>query len=398
MNKNFSVSTALWTLTVKEIRRFLRIWVQTLVPPAVTMSLYFVIFGSLIGPRIGSMDGFDYIQFMIPGLIMLSVITNSYNNVVSSFYSVKFQKSIEELLISPMPNWVILLGFVLGGVARGVFIGFIVFCVSLIFYPEFTVVNPALTILVLFLTAVLFSLMGFINAVFADSFDDISIIPTNLDDSVIIGTRDIKMALRRLRKFARQGNDLELDMDNTIKSTAKNAGFLDIHMVPERSNTVKVIVLFDVGGSMDPYIKLCEELFSAIKTEFKHLEYYYFHNCIYESIWKDNNRRSQERFLVQDLINKFSSDYKIIVVGDATMAPYEITNAGGSIEHWNDEPGHVWIKRLADHFDNLAWLNPVPDDHWDYTSSICIMKDLFEDRMYPLTLKGLEEGMSNLSK
>ena len=178
MNKNFSVSTALWTLTVKEIRRFLRIWVQTLVPPAVTMSLYFVIFGSLIGPRIGSMDGFDYIQFMIHGLIMLSVITNSYNNVVSSFYSVKFQKSIEELLISPMPNWAILLGFVLGGVSRGVLIGFIVFGVSLIFYPEFTVVNPLLTITVLLLTAILFSLMGFINAVFADSFDDISIIPT----------------------------------------------------------------------------------------------------------------------------------------------------------------------------------------------------------------------------
>ena len=178
MKKNFSVSTALWTLTIKEIRRFLRIWVQTLVPPAVTMSLYFVIFGSLIGPRIGSMDGFDYIQFMIPGLIMLSVITNSYNNVVSSFYSVKFQKSIEELLISPMPNWVILLGFVLGGVARGILIGCIVFCVSLIFYPDFTVANPPLTILVLVLTAVLFSLMGFINAVFADSFDDISIIPT----------------------------------------------------------------------------------------------------------------------------------------------------------------------------------------------------------------------------
>ncbi|MDB3915880.1 ABC transporter permease [Gammaproteobacteria bacterium] len=178
MKKNFSVSTALWTLTIKEIRRFLRIWVQTLVPPAVTMSLYFVIFGSLIGPRIGSMDGFDYIQFMIPGLIMLSVITNSYNNVVSSFYAVKFQKSIEELLISPMPNWVILLGFVLGGVARGILIGCIVFCVSLIFYPDFTVANPPLTILVLVLTAVLFSLMGFINAVFADSFDDISIIPT----------------------------------------------------------------------------------------------------------------------------------------------------------------------------------------------------------------------------
>ena len=190
---------------------------------------------------------------------------------------------------------------------------------------------------------------------------------SNLDDSIIIGTRDIKMALRRLRKFARQGNDLELEMDGTIKSTAKNAGYLVIHMVPERSNTVKVIVLFDVGGSMDPYIKLCEELFSAIKTEFKHLEYYYFHNCMYESVWKDNLRRSQERFLVQDMINKYSSDYKVIVVGDATMAPYEITNPGGSIEHWNEEPGHVWIKRLSDHFDNIAWLNPVPDDHWDYT-------------------------------
>ena len=149
---------------------------------------------------------------------------------------------------------------------------------------------------------------------------------------------------------------------------------------------------------MDPYIRLCEELFSAIKTEFKHLEYFYFHNCIYESIWKDNRRRSQERFLVHDLINKYTSDYKVIIVGDATMAPYEITNAGGSIEHWNEEPGHLWIKRLSDHFENMAWLNPVPDDHWDYTSSICILRDLLEKRMYPLTLKGLEEGMSELSK
>jgi ABC-2 type transport system permease protein len=173
-----NISVALWTLTVKEVRRFMRIWIQTLVPPAVTMSLYFVIFGSLIGPRIGTMDGFDYIQFMIPGLIMMSVITNSYNNVVSSFYGIKFQKSIEELLISPMPNWSILLCFVLGGVARGVMIGFIVYGVSLLFYPSFTIVNPLLTLLVLFLTAILFSLMGFINAVFADSFDDISIIPT----------------------------------------------------------------------------------------------------------------------------------------------------------------------------------------------------------------------------
>ncbi len=175
---NFNISVTLWTLTSKEIRRFMRIWIQTLVPPAVTMSLYFVIFGSLIGPRIGEMDGFDYVQFMIPGLIMMSVITNSYANVVSSFYSVKFQKSIEELLISPMPNWIILLGFILGGVCRGVLVGIIVFFVSLIFYPEFEIINPVLTILVLLLTSILFSLMGFINAIFADSFDDISVIPT----------------------------------------------------------------------------------------------------------------------------------------------------------------------------------------------------------------------------
>ena len=172
------ISVTLWTLTYKEIRRFMRLWIQTLVPPAVTMSLYFVIFGSLIGPRIGEMDGFDYVQFMIPGLIMMSVITNSYANVVSSFYGVKFQKSIEELLISPMPNWAILLGFILGGVTRGVLVGIIVFFVSLIFYPEFEIANFSLTIFVLFLTAILFSLMGFLNAIFADSFDDISVIPT----------------------------------------------------------------------------------------------------------------------------------------------------------------------------------------------------------------------------
>ena len=177
-SNNINISVTLWTLTYKEIRRFMRIWVQTLVPPAVTMSLYFVIFGSLIGPRIGDMDGFDYVQFMIPGLIMMSVITNSYANVVSSFYSVKFQKSIEELLISPMPNWAILLGFILGGVCRGVLVGIIVFIVSLFFYPEFEVANPTLTISVLFLTSILFSLMGFINAVFADSFDAISVVPT----------------------------------------------------------------------------------------------------------------------------------------------------------------------------------------------------------------------------
>ena len=178
VSRRKEILNSLITLSTKEVRRFLRIWVQTLVPPAVTMSLYFIIFGSLIGPRIGTMDGLDYIQFMIPGLIMMSVITNSYANVTSSFYSVKFQRSIEELLVSPMPNWAILLGFIIGGVARGTLIGFIVFCVSLFFYPSFEVVNPGLTLLVLFLTSILFSLMGFVNAIFADSFDAISVIPT----------------------------------------------------------------------------------------------------------------------------------------------------------------------------------------------------------------------------
>ena len=178
VSRRKEILNSLITLSTKEVRRFLRIWVQTLVPPAVTMSLYLIIFGSLIGPRIGTMDGLDYIQFMIPGLIMMSVITNSYANVTSSFYSVKFQRSIEELLVSPMPNWAILLGFIIGGVARGTLIGFIVFCVSLFFYPSFEVVNPGLTLLVLFLTSILFSLMGFVNAVFADSFDAISVIPT----------------------------------------------------------------------------------------------------------------------------------------------------------------------------------------------------------------------------
>lgn len=220
----------------------------------------------------------------------------------------------------------------------------------------------------------------------------------NLDDSLVIGTRNIKMALRRLRKFVRQSNNLELDMPNTIKSTAKNGGILDINMVPEKTNAVKVLIFFDVGGSMDPYVRLCEELFSAIKTELKNLEYFYFHNCIYETVWKDNKRRTQERYPMQELINKFSSDYKVIIVGDATMAPYEITNSGGSIEHWNEEPGIVWLKKLSDHFEKIAWLNPVPDDHWDYTSSVCIIRDAFDQRMYTLTLKGLETAMTDLSK
>ena len=220
----------------------------------------------------------------------------------------------------------------------------------------------------------------------------------NLDDSIELGTRNIKIALRRLRKFVRESHNEEFDLDGTIKSTAKNAGLLDIKMVPEKANAVKVIVLFDVGGSMDPHVKICEELFSACKTEFKNLEYFYFHNFIYETVWKDNTRRHNERIETAELFQKYSQDYKIIFIGDATMAPYEITNAGGSIEHWNEEPGSVWMKKFFSNYEKLIWLNPVPEDHWDYSSSIELSRALIDDQMYPLTLKGLEDGMSFLTK
>ena len=219
---------------------------------------------------------------------------------------------------------------------------------------------------------------------------------SNLDDSIIIGIRDIKMALRRLRKFARQGNDLELDMDGTIKSTAKNAGYLDIHMVPERSNTVKVLVLFDVGGSMDPYIKLCEELFSAIKTEFKHLEYFYFHNCLYEGVWRDNQRRWDQQTPTHEILRTYGPDYKCIFVGDASMSPYEIAYAGGANEHWNAEAGQVWLDRARNQWASHIWLNPIPERHWDYTHSIGMIKTIFENEMYPLTLNGIENAMRAL--
>ena len=220
----------------------------------------------------------------------------------------------------------------------------------------------------------------------------------NLDDDVELGTRNIKMALRRLRKFAREGADEELDMANTISYTAQNAGMLDIIMRPERRNAAKVLVFFDVGGSMDPYVKVCEELFSAARTEFKHLEYFYFHNFIYESCWKDNRRRTNERMPTIDLLHKFQQDYRVLFVGDATMAPYEITNPGGSIEHWNDEPGMVWLQRIADTFPKLAWLNPVPQDHWEYSVSVQMTKELVEQRMFPMTLAGLEDCMTELTK
>ena len=218
----------------------------------------------------------------------------------------------------------------------------------------------------------------------------------DLDDSVEIGTRNIKLALRKLRKFARTGAEEELDMDDTITSTARNAGLLDIKMVPERHNAVKVLLFFDVGGSMDPHVKVCEELFSAARTEFKHLEYYYFHNFLYESVWSKGRRRHAETESTFDLIHKYPKDYKVIFVGDATMAPYEITHAGGSIEHYNEEPGAVWMQRIADHFEHLVWLNPTPRDYWEHSYSIGLVKELVTNRMMPLTIKGLEEAMGAL--
>ena len=220
----------------------------------------------------------------------------------------------------------------------------------------------------------------------------------NLDDSVEIGTRNIKMALRRLRKFARAGEDEELDMDNTIRSTAHNGGLLDLRMRPERRNTVKVLLLLDIGGSMDAHVKICEELFSATHTEFKHLESYYFHNFIYESVWKDNRRRMNQRIPTWEIFNKYARDYKVVFVGDATMAPYEITHAGGSVEHWNEEPGAVWMTRFMAGYDKVVWINPTPLQTWEYSTSVAMTRELVDGQMYPLTVGGLEGGMSHLSK
>ena len=220
----------------------------------------------------------------------------------------------------------------------------------------------------------------------------------DLDDSVEIGTRNIKMALRRLRKFARTGAAEELDMEDTISSTARNAGLLDIKLVPERRNAVKVLLFFDVGGSMDPHVKLCEELFSAARSEFKHLKYYYFHNFLYESVWTKSRRRHAETTSTFEILNKYSKDYKVIFVGDATMAPYEITHIGGSIEHYNEEAGAVWIKRIKDTYDHMVWINPTPKDYWEHSYSIEIVRELLKGRMFPLTVKGLEEAMALLTK
>lgn len=220
----------------------------------------------------------------------------------------------------------------------------------------------------------------------------------DLDDSVAVSSRNISVALRRLRKFARTGAADELDLPDTISSTAKNAGFLDIKMRPERHNAVKVLLFFDVGGSMDPFIRTCEELFSAARTEFKHLEYFYFHNFIYESVWQNGDRRESESININDIIHKYAKDYKVIFVGDASMSPYEILQPGGSVEHWNQKPGRDWFEKIEKNYDKIAWLNPIPEDQWHWTQSIEICQHLLRGRMYPLTIEGLETAMAHLSK
>ena len=220
----------------------------------------------------------------------------------------------------------------------------------------------------------------------------------NLDDQVEIGTRNMKMALRRLRSFARDGAATELDLSDTISSTARNAGLLDIKMVPERHNTVKVLILFDIGGSMDYHIETCEKLFSAVRSEFKHLEFFYFHNCIYERLWKNNIRRNVDTIMTWDVLHTYSRDYKLIFVGDATMGPYEIAYPGGANEHWNAEAGQVWLQRAQDQWQNHLWLNPVPEKYWGYTHSISMIQQLFPGRMVPMTLAGIEQGMKHLGR
>lgn len=219
----------------------------------------------------------------------------------------------------------------------------------------------------------------------------------NLDHTRELGTRNIKVALRRLRRFAREGAADELDIDGTIDGTARQ-GWLDVRMRPERRNAVKLLLFLDVGGSMDPFVKLCEELFSAATSEFKNLEFFYFHNCPYEGVWKDNRRRFQERTMMWDVLHKYGHDYKLVFVGDASMSPYEITHPGGSVEHFNEEPGAAWMQRLTNTYPAAVWLNPVPEQQWTYGQSIKIIRELMTDRMYPLTLTGLDDAMRELTR
>ena len=219
----------------------------------------------------------------------------------------------------------------------------------------------------------------------------------DLDGTRQIGTRNIKVALRRLRRFARTGAAEELDLDDTIRSTA-HQGYLDLKMRPERHNAVKVLIFFDIGGSMDWHVRVCEELFSAARSEFKTMEHFYFHNCLYESVWRDNHRRQAERIATLDVLRTYPADYRVIFVGDASMSPYEVTHAGGSVEHFNEEPGAVWLKRILGQFERAAWLNPVRREEWDYTWSTAAIRQLFGDRMYPLTLEGLDAAMRSLAR
>ncbi len=219
----------------------------------------------------------------------------------------------------------------------------------------------------------------------------------NFDDSVELGTRNIKVALKRLRRWVREGAEEELDLPGTIHATAEH-GYLDVRTRPERRNAVKLLMFFDVGGSMDDHIRIVEELFSAARAEFRHMEYFYFHNCLYEGVWKDNRRRHSEVIPTFDVLHKYGPDYKVIFVGDASMSPYEIAYAGGSVEHWNEEPGQVWLTRVLAQWHNVVWLNPVREQHWSYTHSIRMIRELFSERMYPLTLAGLEAATRELSR
>ena len=220
----------------------------------------------------------------------------------------------------------------------------------------------------------------------------------NLDDQVELGTRNMKVALRKLRKFARTGSANELDLNDTIRSTAQNAGLLDIKMVPERHNAAKVLLFLDIGGSMDPYIHLCEQLFSAARTEFKHLEYYYFHNCVYEKLWKDNHRRFNDTVPTLDVLHTYGKDYRVIFIGDAAMSPYELFQRYGSVEHMNEEAGYVWMERIFSTWEKAVWLNPVQERFWDYTQTTDAIRKMMEGHMYPLTLEGLESAIRHLSK
>ncbi|MEC9197111.1 MAG: VWA domain-containing protein [Pseudomonadota bacterium] len=219
----------------------------------------------------------------------------------------------------------------------------------------------------------------------------------NLDDSVELGTRNIKVAMKRLRKWARDGAHEELDLDGTIRATAEH-GYLDVKTRPERRNAVKVVLFLDVGGSMDDHVKVVQELFSAARVEFKHLEYYYFHNCLYEGVWRDNARRWNQQIPTYEVLNTYGPDYKCIFVGDASMSPYEIAIPGGANEHWNEESGQVWLERARHHWPNHLWINPVPENYWPYTQSIQMIRQIFENRMVPMTLEGIERGMKELGR